>query len=176
MVNTYSECLEPLEDAIKKLNNMNISTARVGGLLSEIWVASELEKLGLKPRLGNNRKDKKADIYLDEINKRVEVKYAKPHYFHGIKAWGFNFGNGSQIKEEKFDFCVLVIADDCGIPKEAYILALKELKDGDNIKLGLRKDGKEHYDIHICENLKDYEEYMNKWGFKKTDLEIEKFN
>jgi hypothetical protein len=61
----YENEYKLLCELAEKLKNLGISTYRLGSLIGEIYVAKELEVLGLKPVMGNKRKKKDADINLN---------------------------------------------------------------------------------------------------------------
>jgi hypothetical protein len=63
-----------------------------------------------------------ADIYLPEKDVRVEVKTGKYSYGSCVAS----FRKGSQIKDEKFDYCVFVTYDENGIT-ECLIFSREEL-------------------------------------------------
>jgi endo-1,4-beta-mannosidase len=158
----YENEYKLLCELAEKLKNLGISTYRLGSLIGEIYVAKELEARGLKPVMGNKRKKKDADINLNlGDGKRVEVKYAAPHIFKGIKAWGFNFKDGKQI-EKGIEYFVLVKSNENGIPFEAIVLDLNDMG-GKNWRCKIAErtsEGNKHYDIHLCESYEDYNKYI----------------
>jgi hypothetical protein len=149
-----------------------LSVAPLIGKYGEFFAVNKLWKYG--PKLGNFRKDKSADIYLEKNGKRVEVKtgvYKKLP--NGAYGWGWGFGNGNQIK--KFDFAILIALDKKYIkPKHIFILTQEEM-----LKLNVRKGGipteKETYYLNFYDNFpeaKKSEHYYS--DILETDLNLHK--
>jgi hypothetical protein len=121
----------------------NIHSA-VGSKYGELFVASELWKH--EPIIGKKRNELKgisrptsSDIVLYKTQKKVEVKWGMLHHRDGdyyydtrgkVPYWGWGFGSeGSQFKNRKFDYCILLAATKNGAePRHIFVLKLQELK------------------------------------------------
>ena len=107
------------------LDGARIEDAKLWSRYAEYLVAFLLTKQGEVVQVLNERTGKgarSADIYLPEKDIRIEVKTGK--YSYG--SYGASFGKGSQIKDEKFDYCVFVTYDKDGIG-EYLIFSREEL-------------------------------------------------
>lgn len=148
--------------------------------LSEIWVADKL--INFDPKLGNNRpQPAKADIYLANIKKWIEVKASRLRSEGKYHWWDFNFGDGKQIKDKLFDYCVLVCMDEYGKPQSAYVFKINELDLSEWEKRESDR-GRKEFVLIICEDLQQYrkliqhgkKEWDPSWVETKIEEEIHK--
>ena len=150
-----------LEGVFVELMKSNIHDARIRDRYAEYYVASVLAKKGYQVQLLGERDDKKADLYLQDIDKRIEVK-------SGIyeDGWAYaSFGVGSQIKNDKFDYCVFVTFSEFseGAVKDHYIFTREELRE----VIKRRKGVAAHEETNPCllmraPSLKAYSNYIKK--------------
>jgi len=124
---TYNSCkvreaAEKISRGFELLSELGFEKlGKIPGPFFEIWVANELIELGYSPLdVG-----KSADIRLPN-GLEIEVKGSKKYYDKGagVTRWGYNFRDGKQVINKKFDFCILVRAKDNGTPKDYFILDL----------------------------------------------------
>lgn len=153
---------------------------KIGSKYGEIWVACKL--LDLDPQIGNKRKKKSADIYLNCTGTRVEVKYStlKEEWHRKNpdkikhKNWGWAFGKGSQFSKNKFDFCVLLAAAENGSIERCFIIPRDDFM-GNNIIL--RENvypenmTSEKYAIALFSQKEDYEAWKEIKNKKMCPLE-----
>ncbi|MHA1974514.1 MAG: hypothetical protein ACTSW1_16060, partial [Candidatus Hodarchaeales archaeon] len=78
-----------------------------------------ISELGYDVKLLGEREYRSADLYIPELDRLVEVKSG-----HECAS----FGSGSQIKNEKFDYCVFYPVVN-GWIDDAYVFSLEELKE-----------------------------------------------
>src|SRR5438128_1445592 len=94
-----------LKVVFSELERSNVKDHAIRHRYAEFFVASELRKRGHTVQLLGEREDKNADIYLPDTKKRVEIKSGKTDG----DDWAYaSFGKGTQIKRNRFDYCVLV--------------------------------------------------------------------
>ncbi|MFZ3058298.1 MAG: hypothetical protein WA102_01050 [Candidatus Methanoperedens sp.] len=163
---------DSMKDVLKVLTQSGIVDSKLRSRYAEYLVGYKLAKRGHAVQLSGERQDKNADIYIDDIQKRVEVKSGK---YAGGRAWA-SFGNGKQISKNKFDYCVFVTFDEFDESKvnEIFIFTRKELKE---IAEHTRKDFAAHPKTNPClllrcRNFKAYEEYMDSESQRKLKIEI----
>jgi hypothetical protein len=155
--------------------DLNVHSS-VGGKYGELWVVNELWKYD--PKIGSDRKNVKSvkkplscDVVLKKTEKKLEVKWAMLHYKDngpvvrrsGKKPfWGWDFSEGKQFKEEKFDYCILLAAkkDEAG-PEHIFVMECDEIKS----KMGRKKRrtalSKKGFYIEFSEDKNFYG--MRKW-------------
>ena len=109
-----------LLEAISELNESD-SHMSIRSIYAEYYVANELEKRGHKPILSGPEKPKPVkshDIYLSDINKKIEVKSARElskefPAARSRRVSGYEWALGKKDKtgktqQDKFDFLVLI--------------------------------------------------------------------
>lgn len=147
----------PFERIVKKfsgvqqmLNQAGLEKRELRSAYAELLVARKLERFG--PQVWNERKNKNADIYLEHLDKRVEVKSTslKEGTFWD---WAFQF---SQIRKHKFDYCVLVAFRNQWQVLHTFVMTSKDLG---HLKLKRRNSlaGTNTY----IEYFKDKREYLS---------------
>ncbi len=155
--------LRTLEKSHPKFNrSTKLLQAHFLEIASELWVASELERLGLKPQLVGKRR--KADIFLGKIG--VEVKASKRNSEDvggtNVPWWGFNFGEGTQLRERDYRAIVFVRASADGVPEDAMIVTREELLKYEWPKRGVGKE-KAVY-LELSDSYPNYRRLMVYWG------------
>jgi len=121
-------------------NGLNVHTS-VSGKFGELWVAYHL--WDFKPKLARSRSQVKevknpnsCDIVLCSTKKKLEVKWSKYHgegddllkKTGGISCWGWGFSKGTQFIDKKFDYCILLAAEDKGArPEHVFVLKIDEM-------------------------------------------------
>ncbi|MGI0090161.1 MAG: hypothetical protein ACREBS_00485 [Nitrososphaerales archaeon] len=104
-ISTFSPHLENLSKAVETLETLDYPIGKLRAIYTEIYVAHELYKFS--PQIGYGRKSHGADIYLPGLMKRVEVKGVEKDVFSGSADYAWAIGP-NQLKDHKFDYCVLV--------------------------------------------------------------------
>ncbi|MCK5699475.1 MAG: hypothetical protein KAH93_06495 [Candidatus Aenigmarchaeota archaeon] len=163
-----SKFKEYLENCLEISMKNNWGASRIGGLYGEVFVANKLLKY--EPQIGAERENKNADIYLKEIGRRVEVKWAS--FYEKERYWSWGFGEGKQIENEKFDYCVLVASDENGKVKHCFVFTYDEmskLKHGDKGMISQKYyitvyEGSVEYENELESDLnKNTEKYEERW-------------
>ena len=159
---------EYLEDCLELAMNNSWGASRIGGLYGEVFVANKLRKY--EPQIGAERENKNADIYLKEINRRIEVKWAS--FYEEERYWSWGFGYGKQIENKKFDYCVLVASDENGKVKHCFVFTHDEMSKLKSGKKGMISqkyyitfyEGSEEYETKLEHDLNENtEKYENRW-------------
>jgi len=169
--------VENLESILKILSKNNLEDRTLRYRYAEFLVAREIAKeldkreYKLEVQVLNERDVRSADIYIPEINRKVEVKSGSFWEENGIKVTAASFGKGKQIRDGKFDFCVFVAFD--GIKPEFYVFSRDELVE---VAENERRELADHPDtnpclLFLCRNYDDYERYME--NSKKLNVEID---
>lgn len=170
---TFKNLSKIFEEILPTLTKHKMGVVGVLGKFGEVWVANQL--VDFNPKIGDmrGRKIRSADLYLSKIDKRIEVKTARPmkDKHTGIYYWGFSFTTGKQITQNKFDFCVLLRLDINGKVKGSFILGIDEIDIG---KIEKREsEGQHKYTIHLCENYQNYRKLMKSWDWKESAMDKE---
>jgi hypothetical protein len=120
-------------------NDLGIHVA-IGGKFAELYVAYELWKH--KPKLGQQRLEvkevknpKSCDIVLEATKKKLEVKWSVLHHNDQFTKecdnkpfCGWGFSTGKQFLEKKFDFCILLAAEENkAYPKHIFVIKCEEM-------------------------------------------------
>lgn len=158
-----------LKKTLRELEKHRISDSKIRARYAEYLVAYELAKRGHDVRLGQQRTDRGADIYLADLKKRIEVKSGK--YEDGWTDASFNLGR--QIAQNKFDFCVFVTfsePDDSEVD-ECFVFNRDELRE-----ITRPKKDVSHPDTNPCLLLRSksfgkYQNYVRKQPSAKTRIE-----
>lgn len=176
-----------LEKALKSLPYYD---NKLGAPLAEYFVAYQIAKRGLNVQVRGERDNTKADIFLPDQRKRVEVKSS---IFDGGAAFGFG---RKQLTEPKFDYCVLIEfhrkkKGDGWYIKNAWVMSSVEMNlneiinRGDKVrKLYLKRSKKAKkeardwaahpednpYLLYTYRNLQKYKKSVSKW---RTKIEID---
>lgn len=168
-------CLEKLI-RFSLLNDLNVHSP-LGGKYGELLVVSNL--WAHRPKIASQRdavkgvkRPRGCDIVLESTRKRIEVKWAMLHHrptdwvmkmVDGIPFWGWGFSGGSQFKESKFDYCILLAAHkDNAHPGHIFILKLNEMTE--ELMGGSRRSAvssRRSFFIEFSENRDFY--YKRKW-------------
>ena len=188
---------ELLDDLLPKMEylikaslaqKLNVHTS-LGGKYGELWVASQL--IDYEPRLAHERRDvtvknsKSSDIVLKRNSVRLEVKHGMCHNKDtfskragNIPLWGWGFSQGKQFLRDKFDYCVLMAAEEGGAePKHVFVLTCDEMKK----KMSQRKSsfGRQSYFLEYSKdpdyyNVRDWTQGMNEAEKLLRDLPLHK--
>lgn len=110
---------------------------KIAGDLGEFYVLGELEKRGFKTEHKGGHAG--CDIYIPEINKRVEVRTSllknEGIYDKSINFFGWRIQSWGQKKVNKFDILVCVALDETFVKPKFYILTCKEALDVDDVHI-----------------------------------------
>lgn len=160
-----------LGKVLDALDVAGIEDEKLWSRYAEYLIAFMLIKQGQVVQILNERTNKRArsaDIYLPEKDIRVEVKTGK--YSYG--SYAASFRKGSQIKKEKFDYCVFVTYNKNGIG-EYLIFSREELTEvADKPRLKYARYPKTNLCILFRYNsLTDLEKVLGKDALKiETEL------
>jgi len=168
-IKNLDETLKSLERAMNKLKELGYPIGRVRSIYGELYVTKKLTNL--KPQVGGSRKyNTSADIYLEEINKYVEVKSCEKHKMTENATWVWTFGE-KQIKDRKFDYAVLIgFGENSFNIEKVFVLSCNELADLRLREDSVRKEGTVY--ISYYDNPKDYEKDIQDKEIE--DVKIEK--
>lgn len=164
-----------LENTLKVLTKEEIVDSKLRSRYAEYLIAYELAKRRHDVQLSNIRDHASADIYLSDIQKKVEVKSGK---YHDDK-WAYaSFGKGKQILKNKFDYCVFVTFDEFDESKinEIFIFTKEEL-----VEVAIsRPDIVKHPETNDCllmraPNFKEYQEYIKNYKSLKIESDLNKY-
>jgi|SRR6185437_16127791 len=107
--------------ALRELANEGVPDSTVRWKYAEFLVAKKLLDLKHPIKFLSGRKS--ADICLTNTNEQVEVKTCRVK----CNKWAYaSFGDGNQIKNGKFDYCVWVVFNEKEIP-QCFVFTKKEL-------------------------------------------------
>lgn len=160
-----------LEDVLRELARSGLEDRDLRHRYAEYMVASKLAERGRKICLLGHRRDTGADIYLADINKRVEVKSSTIDE-HGCAYASFQ--KGRQIREDRFDYCVFVrfgrakrrTITDC------FVFKLDELTEVTEARPRLAAHPDSNPCLLICApNLRVYKNCTTTWGVKTLGIE-----
>ena len=131
------------------------------GEIGEFYVLQELKKLGFRPEHKGGQGG--YDIYLKEINKRVEVrtsllKNEGVYPNEAIRFWGWRVEDRNQKKAKKFDYLIGVALDDNFSKPKFYIFSYEEAFSVGNVKIGRFKNVKKK--VHLFENKMAYKKAL----------------
>lgn len=139
---------------------------------AEYWVARQLQLKGHEVQILKDRQLKTADIYLPRSATRVEVKSA---WLNDDGHAYASFGMGTQVKREKFDYCVFLIFSSKRTenPKDVFVFSRNEVQEVAVRRLSLSK----HPDSNPCllmfaGSLKEYRRRVKEWHFMPFKIEI----
>lgn len=167
------EITSVLEKALKELTISKIVDSKLRSKYAEYLVAHELVKRGYNVQISNERENTNADIYIADKRKRVEVKSGK----YDEKGWiDASFRNGSQISDNKFDYCVFITFDESDESKvnEIFIFTKEELREvAKRKRCGARFPKTNPCLLLRCQSFKEYEEHMNEKGYEKLKIECD---
>jgi len=147
-----------LRQVLEVLHNSGLEDRELRSKYAEFLVTKEIASRGYEVQVLNEREVRSADIYVPEIDKRIEVKSGLFKEESGVITTDASFGKGSQIRKRKFDVCVFVAFN--GINPEFYVFTLEELLEvGENERVNIA----DHPDTNPCLLIlcKSYEDYMN---------------
>lgn len=115
----------------------------------ELFVFNELKEF--KPKIGKDRRDKTADIFLDDYNNRklrVEVKTSQG-FPNTSNCWGFSFGASRIPENNSFDLLVSIALK---VNESGEIRRVHELAFSKNQLFGIEKlrglGGREQFFVH----------------------------
>lgn len=173
-VNNLKKIVDSIKNVLKELSDYNLEDKKIREKYAEYLVAYELMKLGHYIQILNERDDRKADIYLLNIKKKVEVKSGK--YGGWRDEWtDASFGLGKQISNEKFDYCVFVTFNESeeGKVEEILVFTRKELEEvANNPRKELAGHPKTNPCLLLrCRNSEKYKEYMEDNNYKQLEIE-----
>ncbi len=124
-ISELDAAIDSLRRAIAILNNNDWGSQPIGGKYGELLVAKQL--WSSKPLLGRSRKKRSADIYLQHLQKGIEVKWGIV-YETPFTWWGWGFGSGNQIRRRKFDICVLLAGRKDGTTAHQFVITTDEMQ------------------------------------------------
>ncbi|MEM2750840.1 MAG: hypothetical protein QXH53_04140 [Nitrososphaerales archaeon] len=158
------------EKILEILSSAGIEDEKIMSRYLEYRVAYELAKRGHVVQILNERRNKKADIYLPKKKVRVEVKSGKFVYNSSCAS----FGRGSQIKENRFDYCVFVPYSE-GKVKEFLIFSREELTEvPDNPRIKFARYPKTNPCMIIrCDNYEDLKKRLQEYSENILKIEEE---
>jgi len=160
-----------LEKILRILTDSSVEDSWIRKIYAEYLVAFELASRGHEVQIGTERDVRSADVYLPDLRKRVEVKsgiYERDEYGMETAA---SFGNGGQIKKNKFDYCVFVAFDKNKIDR-IFMFRSEELKEVARPRPQIAA----HKETNPCLLLfyKEHEDYKHFAGdHQKEKLQIE---
>jgi hypothetical protein len=163
-----------LKAALAEIDNADLRDRGIRHRYAEFLVASELAQYGHHVQVLSEREDTSADIYLPDIQKKVEVKSCKAHDGNQDTDWAYaSFGKGNQIKGGKFDYCVFVVFRNASERvREILVFTRDELKEVAKIRKGLAAHEETNPCLLICApTLKDYDRILQSWGVKPLKIE-----
>ncbi len=108
MNKTYTKAIQEIIHFKKAFDKIDPKIPRkLVGELGEFYTLQKLEKLGMQPEHKGGQGG--YDIYLKDINKRIEVrtslwKNEGVYPDKTIRFWGWRVENRNQKKDEKFDY------------------------------------------------------------------------
>jgi len=167
-LNTYKETEiahipNKIETIFQKLL-YKLEKSRDNRLLSyyaEYLVANKLSK---KHKVKLLKKRQGPDIELSDIDKKIEVKSSSIDMEHWL--CGASFGNGSSIREKKFDYCVFVVFENFK-PIEYLVFSHDEL-----LEVIQKERGTFPGNPYVLYRFKNLEDYLKEIP-EKNRLEIE---
>jgi hypothetical protein len=165
---------ESLKRVLHEIRQEGLHDRDVRHRYAEYLVARILSKK-YSVQLLDEREVGSADIYLPDIEKRVEVKSCLPDRHDGC--WYASFGKGTQISRNKCDRCVLVTFDGAGEDHRGiFVFTKEELEEVKTVRHGLA--GFEHSNpclLMYAPTLKTYHKFVKEYGVKAFEIE-EKLN
>jgi hypothetical protein len=154
-----------LEGAIRAFKSAEVEDTRIFPIYGEYLVALKLAQFGFDAEVVNKRS---YDILLNGKS-RIEVKTGK--YEGGGTA--ASFGEGEQIKDAKFDYCIFVSYERLEV-KEILVFTRKELEE---VALKPRGSPVVRYPKNnpcILLRFGSLNDYLNNMkGLEKLDIELE---
>lgn len=158
MNKTYTKAIQEIIHFKKSFDKIDPKIPKkLVGEIGEFYALQKLEKLGLRPEHKGGQGG--YDIYLQEINKRIEVrtslwKNEGVYPDKTIRFWGWRVENRNQKKDKKFDYLIGVgLNDDFSKPR-FYIFTYKEAFSVGDTTIGRFNNIKKK--IHLFENKKAY--------------------
>lgn len=159
----YKKAIKAIINFKKVFDDINPKIPKkLMGELGEFYTLEKLERLGFYPEhkggLGGY------DIYLKEIDKKIEVRTSLLKDEGGvypdktIRYWGWRVENRNQKKIKKFDYLIgVTLNDDFSKPK-FYIFTYEEAFKVGDVEIGRFKSVKKK--IHLFENKRAYEKAL----------------
>lgn len=124
------------------------------GFIGELYVLQKLDELGYNPHHKGGQGG--YDIYIEKIDKRVEVKTSilkneGEYDDKSIKFWGWAVERRGQKRSKKFDYFVCVALDDHYSNPKFYIFTYKEAFSVKNVRVPRYTNIKKK--IHIFKDI-----------------------
>jgi len=159
----FKESLKILKRLVTLMEKNDFGNGNVRAKYAEMYVADKLRKYN--PQIGYERDVTNSDIYLSDMKKRIEVKSSifKEDYWD----WAFS---PKQIKNEKFDYCVLIGFNDKGIIKKIFVMTYEELE-----KHPLLRENGQQNNTYIMYSTKYSESSEYSEGDSKVELDLNKY-
>ncbi len=135
----YKKAIKTIIEFRKAFDGIDPKVPRkLVGDIGEFYALQQLERLAFEP-------DHKGghggyDIYLREINKRIEVRTSllknEGVFPKGINFYGWRVENRNQKKSEKFDYLVCIALNDNFIQPRYYIFTYQEAFKVGDVNIG----------------------------------------
>jgi len=163
-----------LESVLEVLNGNELWDKQIRQRYAEYHVAHELSKRGHHVTLLSERDVRSADIYIkgtEGTEKRIEVKSGKQE----DDRWAYaSFGDGNQIKKDKFDYCVFIVFDGRkeGKIREIFAFTAKELHDLPTAsRNGYARHKSNQCLLSLATHYDDYADWVKKNKFRSPPIE-----
>lgn len=150
----YTKAIKTIVNFKKAFDKIDPKIPRkLVGEIGELYVLQKLKKLGFRPEYKGGQGG--YDIYLKEIDKKIEVrtsllKNEGVYPDKTIRFWGWRVENRNQKKIKKFDYLIGVALDDNFSNPKFYIFTYKEAFSVGNVNIGRFNNVKKK--IHLFEN------------------------
>lgn len=178
----YAKAIEAIIKFKKIFDNINpIISRKLLGEIGEFYVLRELDRHGFD--LEHKGGQSGYDIYIKNINKRIEVKTSllknEGEYpnRNRIKFWGWKVENKNQKKRNKFDYLVCVALDNSFLKPKFYIFTHEQAFNVGDIPTGYKgRFNNIKKKIHLFKNKRIYEEALKSEKSKLITPYEEKIN
>lgn len=163
--------VENLGKALEILEVAGIADKDIAQKFAVYLVALKLAEKGCEVRVPAEKGKKgRADIYLPYKNVKIEVKSGRRRY----DCSAASFGEGKQIKQKKFDYCVFLTFWG-NMVNEIFIFSLEELNE---VAERPREALADYKGSNTCmllrfDNLEEAEKVMRYFDEKLLNIEIE---
>jgi len=161
-VSNYAKAIKAIITFKRCLDNIDPKTPRkLVGEIGEFYVLQKLQKIGFRPEHKGGQSG--YDIYLKEIDKKIEIKTSllKNEGVYSNKTihfWGWTVERKNQKKIKKFDYLIGVALNDNFSNPKFYIFSYKEAFSVGNVNIGRFNNVKKK--IYLFENKRVYEKAL----------------